>query len=75
MVHLVKYERMSSVAGPLGVMLARAMETLRGVAAEELLVVAVPLYPAKERQRGYNQAVLLADAGWRSCGGAIRVGG
>jgi ComF family protein len=27
-----------------------------------LLVVAVPLYPAKERQRGYNQAVLLADA-------------
>ena len=26
------------------------------------MVVAVPLFPAKERQRGYNQAVLLADA-------------
>jgi ComF family protein len=25
-------------------------------------VVAVPLFPAKERQRGYNQAVLIADA-------------
>jgi ComF family protein len=25
-------------------------------------VVAVPLFPAKERQRGYNQSVLLADA-------------
>jgi ComF family protein len=25
-------------------------------------VVAVPLFPAKERERGYNQAVLLSDA-------------
>jgi ComF family protein len=31
-------------------------------AGKELLVVAVPLFPSKERQRGYNQAVLLADA-------------
>jgi ComF family protein len=27
-----------------------------------LMVVAVPLFPSKERERGYNQAVLLADA-------------
>ena len=26
------------------------------------MVVAVPLFPSKQRQRGYNQAVLLADA-------------
>jgi ComF family protein len=62
MVHLLKYERMGVVAGPLGKMLARAVETLEGAAGRELLVVAVPLFPAKERQRGYNQAVLLADA-------------
>ncbi len=59
MVHLLKYERMRPVARPLGEMLARAICTLelRG----EVAVVAVPLYPAKERQRGYNQAKLLAD--------------
>ena len=62
MVHLLKYQRMSSMAKPLGGMLARAIEMLESEAGRDLLVVAVPLFPAKERERGYNQAVLLADA-------------
>lgn len=74
MVHLLKYERMRTVAKPLGGFLARAIEMLEFEAAfaagfaagfsvnKELLVVAVPLFPSKERERGYNQAVLLADA-------------
>jgi ComF family protein len=62
MVQLLKYERVASLAGPLGAMLARAIETLEGEAAKELAVVAVPLFPAKERRRGYNQAVLIANA-------------
>jgi ComF family protein len=70
MVHLLKYERMRTVAKPLGGFLARAIEVLEFeagfasgfVADKELLVVAVPLFPSKERERGYNQAVLLADA-------------
>jgi ComF family protein len=62
MVHLLKYERMPSLAKPLGKLLARAIETLEPDAGNDLLVVAVPLFPSKERQRGYNQAVLLADA-------------
>lgn len=62
MVHLLKYERMSALARPLGTMLAQAIATLRPMAANDLLVVAVPLFPAKQRDRGYNQAVLLADA-------------
>jgi len=62
MVHLLKYEGMRAVARPLGRMLARVIETLEDKAGAELMVVAVPLFPAKERQRGYNQAVLLADA-------------
>ncbi|MDW5264853.1 MULTISPECIES: ComF family protein [Acidobacteriaceae] len=62
MVHLLKYERMSAVARPLGGMLAQAVEMLEGQTGAELMVVAVPLFPTKERQRGYNQAVLLADA-------------
>lgn len=65
-VHLLKYERMSMVAKPLGKMLARAIETLEFATGfeigKELLVVAVPLFPSKERERGYNQAVLVSDA-------------
>jgi ComF family protein len=62
MIHLLKYERMRGVAKLLGGMLAETMLTLRAGAARELAVVAVPLFPSKERQRGYNQAELLADA-------------
>jgi ComF family protein len=62
MVHLLKYERMSAMAKPLGKMLARAIEMLEAEAWTDLIVVAVPLFPSKERERGYNQAVLLADA-------------
>jgi ComF family protein len=62
MVHLLKYERMRGLAGPLGAMLAKCILNLEAQAARELIVVAVPLFPAKERQRGYNQSELLADA-------------
>jgi ComF family protein len=62
MVHLLKYERMAPVAKLLGGLLARSILTLQAEAAQELVVVAVPLFPAKERQRGYNQSELLADA-------------
>jgi len=62
MIHLLKYERLATAAKPLGKLLARAMETLESEAGRELLVVAVPLFSSKERERGYNQAVLLADA-------------
>jgi ComF family protein len=62
MVHLLKYERMGGVAKLLGGLLAQTILTLCAQAARELLVVAVPLFPAKQRQRGYNQAELLADA-------------
>jgi ComF family protein len=62
MVHLLKYERMQAVARPLGSKLAAAMRMLEGLAATDLVVVPVPLYPAKERVRGYNQAALLGEA-------------
>jgi ComF family protein len=62
MVHLLKYERMRAAARPLGSKLAAAMRMLEGLAATDLVVVPVPLYPAKERVRGYNQAALLGEA-------------
>ena len=62
MIHLLKYERMRALARPLGAMLARAVEMLEGEAGSDLQVVAVPLFRAKERERGYNQTVLLVEA-------------
>ncbi len=62
MVHLLKYDRVSAVAGVLGGRLAMAIRMLEGATAKELMVVAVPLFPMKQRLRGYNQSALLADA-------------
>jgi len=62
MIHLLKYERMSGVALLLGPMLADAIRSIEAETAQDLIVVPVPLFPAKQRQRGYNQAELLADA-------------
>jgi ComF family protein len=62
LIHLLKYERMAATATLLGPMLAQAILTLQPEAARDLIVVAVPLFPAKQRQRGYNQSELLAGA-------------
>jgi ComF family protein len=62
LVHLLKYEGMRSLAEPLGGLLAEAVLQLGDEIGGELMVVAVPLFPGNERQRGYNQSVLLADA-------------
>jgi ComF family protein len=84
MVQMLKYERVAALARPLGRMLARSVETLDFEPVKELVVIGVPLFPAKERRRGYNQAVLIAEAameelkksrpGWRLRGahGAMR---
>jgi ComF family protein len=62
LIHLLKYERVPSAAKPLGQLLAKVITSL---AAEgmphEAVMIAVPLFGAKQRQRGYNQSVLLAD--------------
>ena len=65
LVHLLKYERVRGVAGLMASRLGAAMLELEPVAARELLVVAVPLFRERERERGYNQSVLLADAAVR----------
>ena len=62
LIHLLKYEQVTGLAGLLGEKLAEAVLELQGEAASELLVVAVPLFARAERARGYNQARLLGDA-------------
>jgi ComF family protein len=66
-IQLLKYERAESVARPLGRLLVRVIERMgEGGMERELVVIAVPLFAAKQRQRGYNQSVLLAEEAMRS---------
>jgi len=62
-VHGLKYRGHTAAARDLAALLiepARAL-LLEGLAEEERpVVVPVPLHPARERERGYNQAALLA---------------
>jgi len=56
-VHRFKYEGWRRLAIPLAQLMAERL-AVEGLAAR--LVIAVPLHPARLRQRGYNQAELLA---------------
>ena len=69
LIHLLKYEQVEPAAGVLGRMLAKAIHKL-GPIADSVLVVPVPLYRSKRRQRGFNQAELIARASLK--GGAFR---
>ena len=63
MLHLLKYDGMRAVAEHvLGDGMATAIRRLRKAAADELMVVPVPLFAARERERGFNQSRLLAAA-------------
>lgn len=57
-VRALKYSGARDVAGPLGRALAAGIPAEWGVVA----VVPVPLHSSRQRQRGYNQAELLAQA-------------
>ncbi|HEX4022347.1 MAG TPA: ComF family protein [Acidobacteriaceae bacterium] len=60
LIHLLKYEQVLTVAKPLGALLAQTVQAMPNL-PPQLTVVAVPLHPAKERQRGFNQTMLLAE--------------
>jgi len=60
--HELKYEGMTSLAEPMARMLASH------AAGIDALVVPVPLHPARERRRGYNQAAELANHAGRMLG-------
>ncbi len=65
-VHAFKYQRIRSLAHPLGRLLAGAIASLAEDAPQPLLVVPVPLHPRRLRRRGFNQSRLLAASALRS---------
>ena len=58
LIQLFKFDALPGLSRVLGDRMAEAMLQLEPV---EMLVVAVPLFRSRQRQRGYNQSVLLAD--------------
>lgn len=57
----LKYDNQPQLARPLGDWLAQAW-LQSGASQKSLVVVPIPMHPAKQQQRGFNQAELLAEA-------------
>ena len=63
MLHLLKYDGVRSLAAPLAEKLAHSVLLLESAAiwTGDVAVIAVPLFSANGRSRGFNQSMLLAD--------------
>jgi ComF family protein len=76
LIHLLKYAGVRPAANVLGRMLAEAVSALENEFQQpSVALIPVPLYRAKLRQRGFNQAELIARAALKinSCGGRLRL--
>ena len=63
LIHLLKYDQVRPAANVLGRMLAEAISDLQPLFGDlPVLLVPVPLYKRKFRQRGFNQAEVIARA-------------
>ncbi len=58
-IHWLKYRRRRALAGPLG---ALCVDVLPPQARTCRMIVPVPLHRTRERERGFNQSALLAEA-------------
>ncbi|MGH9508681.1 MAG: ComF family protein [Terriglobales bacterium] len=71
LIHLLKYEQVRPAARVLGGLLAQAMARLLVESGNGLrVVVPVPLHSSRLRQRGFNQAELIARAALDSISGS-----
>jgi ComF family protein len=70
----LKYDNQPQLAQPLGQWLGQTWNTLSLAPRQRLTVVPIPLHAAKQRQRGYNQADLLAVAFSQVTGIRVRSG-
>jgi ComF family protein len=76
LIHLLKYGGVRPAANVLGRMLAEAIVLLEPVLGKEpIAAIPVPLYTSKRRERGFNQAELIARAALKlkSAGGRLRL--
>jgi ComF family protein len=62
LIHLMKYQGMLPIGARLGERLATVVAELPIAPGTDVLVVPVPLYRSKQRQRGFNHAERIAHA-------------
>ncbi|WP_103125942.1 ComF family protein [Nostoc cycadae] len=59
---VMKYENQSNIARMLGTWLGEAWLLHSPQRHTQLIVVPIPMHPQKQKQRGYNQAALIAES-------------
>jgi len=62
LIHDLKYRRVRGNAQILGSMLYRAIAYHGVILSRDSILIPIPLHPARERTRGFNQSRLIADA-------------
>ena len=61
-IHRFKFKKRKNLAEPLGILLVKYLSHAPMLDMNELeLIIPVPLHKKRERQRGFNQAKLLAE--------------
>ena len=65
LLHLLKYEGLEPIAEDLGKLIALRVAAISDL-PEKMVVVPVPLFRTRRRERGFNQAELLAQASVRA---------
>jgi ComF family protein len=71
LVHELKYHRGFYALADIEATIRRSPRVLEMV--RDAVLVPVPLHPRKERERGYNQTLLIAECFARAAGGATRI--
>ncbi|WP_066426700.1 ComF family protein [Anabaena sp. 4-3] len=59
---VMKYERQPQIARPLGQWMGETWLLNSLHQKQQILVVPIPLHPSKQKQRGFNQAALIAHS-------------
>lgn len=60
MLHQLKYKGMKNIGLKLGNLYAQELQTLEVIKQVDL-IIPVPMYHSKEKQRGFNQSLLIAE--------------
>jgi ComF family protein len=71
----MKYNSKPEIARPLGQLLGQAWLTNSSYHNQRLLVVPIPLHASKQKQRGYNQAALIAHSFCETTGLKLKLNG
>lgn len=62
LVHALKYARAKNAARTIGILLKKYLDTLPELDTRAYLAIPIPLHKRRERERGFNQSLLIIQA-------------